>query len=144
MSSQKLKFTEKELRYISLFQEYTGTTVKDCIEDESLLVFVVDRGELGQAVGKRGLKAKELSNIFQKRLKIIEYSDDAAAFIANALKPANVRQVKVLEKDGGVKIAVAELDPNDKGMTIGKGGKNINLIRQLVKRHHGIEKIVIQ
>lgn len=144
MASQKVKFTERELRFISLFQEYTGTTVRDCVEDENMLIFVVDRGELGQAVGRRGIKAKELSNIFQKRLKIIEYSDDVAAFIANALKPANVKQVKVLEKDGGVKIAIAEVDPSDKGMTIGKGGKNIDLIKQIVKRHHGIEKIVIQ
>jgi N utilization substance protein A len=144
VASSKVKFTERELRFISLFQEYTGATVKDCVEDENLLVFVVDHGELGQAVGKKGLKVKELSSIFQKRLKIIEYSDDVAAFIANALKPANVKQVRVLEKADGAKIAIAEVDPNDKGMTIGKGGKNIDLIKQIVKRHHGIEKIVIQ
>ena len=144
MSSEGIKLTEKEMRYISLFQAYTGSTVRDCVEDENQLIFVVDRGEMAKAIGKRGSKIQELSDLLKKRIKVIEYSDDATEFIINALKPAQVKQVKITEKPNGKNIAVAQVDPADKGMTIGRGGKNIELIRQIVKRHHDIDHIIIQ
>ena len=54
MPMGEITFTEDTLRYISLFEKVTGTQVKDCLETEEKLVFVVEKGQGSRAVGKKG------------------------------------------------------------------------------------------
>ncbi|MEM2114389.1 MAG: hypothetical protein QXS12_02940, partial [Candidatus Caldarchaeum sp.] len=59
--------------------------------------------------------------------------------------PAEVIEpVRVAEKPDGKKIVVVSVNPRDKGVAIGKDGKNINLARLLVKRHFNIDHVTIQ
>ena len=144
MSSQGIKLTEREMRYISLFEAYTGATVRDCVEDDSQVVFIINKGDKARAIGRKGATIQGLIELFKKRVKVIEHSDDVAEFIANALQPAHIVDIKINERTDGKIVAVAHIHPSDKGMTIGKGGKNIELIRQIVKRHHNIDHVIIQ
>ncbi|MCX8172329.1 MAG: KH domain-containing protein, partial [Archaeoglobaceae archaeon] len=65
-----------------------------------------------------------------------------AEFISNIFKPIKVT-VKILEK-GNSKIAQVMVSPDQKGIVIGKGGKNINKAKELAKRHHNIEDIIVR
>jgi len=140
-----IKFTTTEMRYIALFESITGASVKDCIIDEEKgrIIFVVNEGQIGMAIGKGGRNIKILERMTGKKHEIIEYADDPAKFIRNALKPANVREVRITERPDGKKIAVVTVHPRDKGVAIGKNGRNAERLRFLAKRYFQIQNVSI-
>ena len=69
----EITFTEETLRYIALFEQVTRTHVKDCLETEDKLVFVVDPGQANRAVGKAGENVIQLKNTTGKNIQVVEY-----------------------------------------------------------------------
>lgn len=140
-----IKLTSVEMRYIALFQSITGATVKDCIVDDDLnrIIFVVKEGSIGMAIGKRGKNIHLLEKMTGKKHEIIEHSESPAQFIKNALKPAKVDEVRITERMDGKTIAVISVNPRDKGVAIGKNGRNAERIRFLAKRYFQIQNVSI-
>ena len=140
-----IKFTSDEMRYIALFESVTGATVKDCIVDEpgSRVVVIVKEGDIGMAVGREGKNIRMLERMTNKKHEIIEYSDNEQQFIKNALKPARIKEIRISERPDGRKIAVVNVHPKDKGVAIGKNGKNAERIRFLAKRYFQIQNVSI-
>jgi transcription termination/antitermination protein NusA len=140
-----IKITADEMRYIALFESISGASVKDCIIDEAegRVIFIVNPGQVGVAIGKAGRNIHTLERMTQKKVEIIEYSESETEFIKNALKPAQVREVRVTEKTDGKKMAVVTINPKDKGIAIGKNGKNAERLRFLAKRYFDIQNVSI-
>ncbi len=137
-----VKLSAESIRYLTLFENLTGASVKDCLVYDDKVVFVVKRGEMGIAIGKGGINVERARELIGKRIEIIEHSDDPAEFIANIFKPIKVN-VRLMER-GGAKIAQISVSPDLKGIVIGKGGKNINKAKELAKRHHDIEDVIVR
>lgn len=140
-----IKLTSVEMRYIALFQSITGATVKDCIVDADLnrIIFVVKEGSIGMAIGKGGKNIHLLEKMTGKKHEVIEHSENPAQFIKNALKPAKVDEVRITERMDGKTIAVISVNPRDKGVAIGKNGRNAERIRFLAKRYFQIQNVSI-
>src|SRR4030066_1313667 len=140
-----IKITETEMKYIQLLQNMTGATIVDCIidEEENSLIFTVKKGEVGLAVGKGGEKIKRFRAMTNKQVEIFEYMDDPDKFLRNALKPAKVKDIRLVDRMDGSKIAMVTVDPHDKGIAIGKNGENIKKIRFLAKRYFTLENVVV-
>ena len=140
-----IKITETEMRYIQLLQNMTGATIVDCIVDEDMdtIIFTVKKGEVGLAVGKGGEKIKRFRSMTNKRVEIYEYLPDAENFVRNALKPAKVRDIRLVDRMEGKKIAMVNVEPKDKGIAIGKNGSNIKKIRFLANRYFQLDTVVI-
>ena len=66
--SQEIKLTTDQMKLMSLFQNITKATARDCIEDEKRdrIIFVVNEGKMGLAIGKGGAHIKSL------QIKLIE------------------------------------------------------------------------
>ncbi|MEM2110724.1 MAG: NusA-like transcription termination signal-binding factor [Candidatus Bathyarchaeia archaeon] len=143
--SKGIKITNREMSHIALFENITGATVRDCvIDDESnRIIFVIKEGELGAAIGKRGKNIDVLEKMTGKKHEIVEFSDDPVQFIKNSLKPARVKEIRLTERPDGKTIAVVSVDPKDKGLAIGKNGKNAERIRMLAKRYFQINNVSI-
>jgi len=143
--SEGIKLTDKEMRYISLFEAATGADIIDCIEYGDVVVFVVRRGELPKILSRRGAKIQNFSKLIKKKVKVVEYSDDPAKFIQNALQPAKLSEpIRITERADGRKIAVAVVDPKYRAIAIGREGKTIDLVRFLARRHHKIDHVIIR
>ena len=138
-----VKITENEMKFIQLLQNMTGATVVDCIIEEESLIFTVKKGEVGLAVGKGGEKIKRFRAMTNKQVEIFEYMDDPDKFLRNALKPAQVKDIRIMDRMDGNKIAMVTVDPRDKGIAIGKNGENIKKIRFLAKRYFSLENVVV-
>jgi N utilization substance protein A len=140
-----IKITCDEMRYIALFESISGASVKDCIVDEveARAIFIVNPGQVGVAIGKGGRNIHTLEKMTGKKIEIIEYSENESEFIKNALKPAQVREVRITEKTDGKKMAVVTINPKDKGIAIGKNGKNAERLRFLAKRYFDIQNVSI-
>jgi N utilization substance protein A len=140
-----VKITETEMKFIQLLQNMTGATIVDCIVDEEndTIIFTVKKGEVGLAVGKGGEKIKRFRNMTNKQVEIYEYMPEADKFIKNALKPAKVKDIRLVDRMEGKKIAMVNVEPKDKGIAIGKNGSNIKKIRFLAERYFQLDTVVI-
>ena len=141
-----IKITEHEMKYIQLLQNMTGAHVVDCIVDdkEDTIIFTVKKGEVGLAVGKGGEKIKRFRGMTNKRVEVYEYIPEADKFIRNALKPAKIRDIRMVDRMEGKKIAMVNVEPKDKGIAIGKSGKTAERTRFLAKRYFQIDNVVIR
>lgn len=131
-------------QYIALFEDVTGATARDCIvdEDEDRVVFVVDAEEMGQAIGPDGQNVRKLESNIGRDVELVRNGVTAEEFVANALEPAAVYNVTISDgNDGDDRVAYAEVAEEDKGVAIGKSGRNIEMARQLAARHFDIDDI---
>jgi len=140
-----IKITSQEMRFIALFESITGATVKDCIVDNDLnrIIFIVKEGNIGMAIGRKGKNIHLLERMTGKKHEVIEHSENPAQFIRNALKPAKVDEIRISERPDGKTIAVVSVNPKDKGVAIGKNGRNAERIRFLAKRYFQIQNVSI-
>ncbi len=140
-----IKISTDEIKYIGLFESMTGATVKDCIfeDNKNKIVYVVKEGDMGLAIGKNGANAQRVKETLNKPIDIIEYSDDPVKFIKNIIWPVKVKSIHISDRKDGKKIAVLDINKKDKGLVIGKEGKNIDRIKNLLKRHHNLDDIMI-
>ncbi len=79
-----------------------------------------------------------------RQIDLVEYSEKPEVFVKNCLAPARTDVVMITERRDGRKVITVEVkQPKDKGIAIGKNGRNIQRARLLVSRHFGIDTIVI-
>lgn len=130
---------------MSLFQSVTSATARDCILDEKMdrVIFVVNKGQMGLAIGKGGSTIKQLQNVVAKKIELVEFSDDAAEFIRNMLNAEMVNDVRISDRSDGSKQAVVTVDPRKKGAVVGREGRNAEKARLLAKRYFQITNVQI-
>ena len=143
--TQEIKLTSDQLRLMSLFQNVTGATARDCVEDEkqNRVIFVVNSGKMGLAIGKGGSHIKSLQNIIKKNVELVEFDEDPAKFLRNMLNSKLVSEVKLNERPDGSKQAIVIVDPRKKGIVVGREGRNAEKARLLAKRYFGITSVLI-
>lgn len=85
---------------------------------------------VGACVGIKGTRVQSVINeLHGERIDIIEWSDDIVKLASNALKPARVTKVTMLdEKDRRLEIVV---DNDQLSLAIGKKGQNVRLASKL-------------
>ena len=84
---------------------------------------------IGSCVGQRGSRIQTIiRELGGEKIDIIEYSDDPADFITNALSPAKITAL-VLDEDD--KRAVAKVPQDQLSLAIGRGGQNVRLAAYL-------------
>lgn len=132
------------MRYISLFQDLAGVSVRDCIIDNetNTLIFIVKEGEGALAVGKGGSNVKMARKLLGKNIEVIEYSDDFEKFVRNIFMPARVASIRKV-KQGDRTVLYVSVHPEDKGVAIGKGGRNIHRAKLVLKRYYDIDNVVV-
>jgi len=84
---------------------------------------------VGSCVGQRGARIQTIiSELGGEKVDIIEYNEDPAKFIANALAPAKITSIElnVTEHKAIVKVASDKLS-----LAIGKSGQNVRLAAHL-------------
>ncbi|HZC88209.1 MAG TPA: NusA-like transcription termination signal-binding factor [Nitrososphaera sp.] len=141
----EIKLTSDELRLMSLFQSITSATARDCIVDDRMdrVIFVVNKGQMGLAIGKGGSTIKQLQNMVTRKVELVEFSGDPAEFIRNMLNSDMVNEVRVSDRNDGTKQAVVVVDPKKKGAVVGKEGRNAEKARLLAKRYFQITNVLI-
>ena len=143
--AQARKLSTDQIRLISLFQNVTKTTARDCLDDENQnkIVFVVNEGKMGLAIGKGGSNIKTLQNILKRHVELIEYFDDPTKFLKNILNPKLVNEVKVDTKQDGSLQAIVIVDQGKKGLVVGREGRNAERARLFAKRYFNISNVLI-
>ncbi len=86
---------------------------------------------VGACVGVKGSRILAVMNELRgERIDVIQWSEDVCEFAANALKPAKVYEVHVLDEEERVLEAIVADD--QLSIAIGRGGQNVKLASRLV------------
>ena len=143
--TKSIKLTTDQMRLISLFQNVTKVTAHDCIDNEKQdrIIFVVNTGKMGLAIGKGGSNIKSLHNILKRNVELVEYFDDPAKFLKNMLNPKLVNDVRLDKKQDGSLHAVVIVDPVKKGIVVGREGRHAEKARLFAKRYFDISNVLI-
>lgn len=84
---------------------------------------------VGSCVGQRGTRVQTvIAELGGEKIDIIEYDEDPARFITNALSPAKILSVRLNEE---AHIATAEVKEDQLSLAIGKNGQNVRLSAKL-------------
>jgi N utilization substance protein A len=133
------------MQYIALFESLTGAHAKDCLvinDEDSRVIFVVKTGDMGLAIGKNGNNINRVKKQIGRNVEVIEFNEDPKEFIKNLFQPASVKNIAISGK-GGRHIAIVDIATKDKGIAIGKNGRNINKVKLLAQRHLKFDDVII-
>ncbi|OGY46007.1 MAG: hypothetical protein A3J65_02655 [Candidatus Buchananbacteria bacterium RIFCSPHIGHO2_02_FULL_45_11b] len=84
---------------------------------------------IGSCIGQRGARIQTIiSELKGEKVDIIKYSEDPKEFIANALSPAKITEIKINEAE---KTAVAKVPEDQLSLAIGRSGQNVRLAARL-------------
>jgi len=138
----EIAFDNETIGYIRLFEERTGARVRDCLEAEDKLVFLVYPGEVHKAVGPGGVLVDRLKGMLKKEIQVVEYSDDAEVLARNIFYWYSPKRVDLSPKGKG-RHATVTVDPAWKARAIGKAGKNLKVARAILLRHSDIVSVSV-
>ncbi len=143
--TQEIKLTTDQMKLMSLFQNITKATARDCIEDEKRdrIIFVVNEGKMGLAIGKGGAHIKSLQNKIDRNVELVEYNEDPIKLLKNILNEKYITDIKISERLDGSFQANVEVDGAKKGVVVGREGRNAEKARILARRYFNITYVMI-
>ena len=129
----------KERRYIEELRILTKATALDCIIDERFerIIYVIQKGDMGLAIGKKGENIRRMQNVLGKRIEMVEYAEEQNAFIANIFRPVEISAVEMDPLTGTLIVSIQKR--SDLGTAIGKKGANIEKARLLMRKFWNAE-----
>jgi len=124
---------------------YDGTVVTKAMAREAgertkVAVFSKDADVdcVGACVGMKGMRVQSIIRELRgEKIDIIEYNDDPLVFAANALSPAKINHVSVLDMEQ--KHLEVIVDDTQLSLAIGKKGQNVRLAAKLLGWHIDIK-----
>ncbi|MCX7619266.1 MAG: transcription termination factor NusA [Acidimicrobiales bacterium] len=92
---------------------------------------------VGACVGARGARVRMVvTELRGEKIDIVPFSDDPADFVAKALSPAKVKEVRIDEETGNATVVVPDYQLS---LAIGKEGQNARLAARLTGWHIDIK-----
>jgi len=134
----KIVYDVALMQTISLFEQMSGAQVKDCIAGDPI-IFVVNEGEIGKAIGKGGQNVRRLEDKLKKKVKIVEFSPVLLKFIKNLVAPCSLADIV---EDNGVVTMMAK-DLKTRGLLIGRSASNLRSFEAVIQRYFPIKELKV-
>ena len=99
---------------------------------------------MGLAIGKKGASVKKASDAFGKKVEVVEYNTDKVQFLRNCFLPVQIQVVTFEKDEDGAEVAYIEVQPEDRGLAIGKEGRNIIKAKRLAFRQFDIVNVELR
>jgi N utilization substance protein A len=117
---------------------YDGTVqIKGCVREagERAKVAVISREKdvdpVGACVGMKGTRVQSIIRELRgEKIDIVEWSEDPTQFVINALSPAKVSRVSIVDEEQRIMEVVVE--DKQLSLAIGKKGQNVRLAAKIV------------
>lgn len=84
---------------------------------------------VGSCVGQKGTRVNTITQeLGGEKIDIIPWSEDPKVYVSNALSPAKVTSIEILDQEHK---AIIEVSDDQLSLAIGKGGQNVRLAAKL-------------
>ena len=137
----RIRFDTDDIQHITLFEKITGATIKDFIQEANTICFLVKPGDMGLAIGKKGVKIERIRKALGRSILVLEFNEDAEQLLRNLFHPLEVHGFSIAKTSDGTTTATVEISRTDRSRAIGQNGSRIKIIRALAKRHCNIDDI---
>ena len=138
--SGRIKFNIDTIKFMSIFTKITHTGLKDCIEANNKLIYIVEQNLAGKAIGKKGINVKNIERVLNKKIKIVEFNAEPSQFIINLIYPNKVKDIQV---DEGV-YTITPSDAQSRSMIIGRSAVNLREYENIVRRYFDVKEIKVK
>ena len=128
------------IEMIAMCERMTKVPATDFVETGQIIYFVVPSGSMRKMSGNQGIE--RLSKRLGKTVRMVETSEEPEGFLRNLFWHYGVEEVSIQEGPDGLHARVS-VSPLRKGRAIGKGGENLNALRELARRHVGVANLVL-
>lgn len=139
----KIRLGEGDIQTINLLEKLTGARARDTVKEGDTLCFLLNREDMGPAIGKGGCNIEKARVKFGKNIQFIEYSEDYAQFAKNIFRPSEIEEVRISKSSRG-KNLVIKTNKKYRKQIIGRGGERIKLARRLLDRYFNLDNIILE
>lgn len=126
----------EDLDFLSVFERITGVFPSDYFQQGETLAFLVERKELGKAIGKQGRNIQQLKSKLRKKVFIVAQDKDPTIMVKNFFSNVRVLDVSHQPEPG---LLIVSLDDRDRGIAIGKNGERIKLAKEIFQKKFNLK-----
>lgn len=132
-----VKLETQTIRIIAAFEKMTKVHARDCIIMEDSIYFLVNPGKIGVAIGKNGSNIKEVSKALGKNVRLFAYYDNPKEMLKAMVPTAKSIEI-------GKESASLAVPSSDRVAVIGRNGRNIKAIKEILNRHFSIKTVKLR
>jgi len=132
----------KLIRYANLFNRITRVRSNHCFLYNNMIVFVVPRSFIPQAIGQDNKNLKRLSEITKKRIKIVAIprgKEDIENFVSMIVSPVKFRSIEIKNDE-----AVITATLQNRAALIGRGKCRLEEMQDILGQYFGIRKVRVK
>lgn len=133
----------KIMGYIQLFESLTHEHLRECLENEDIVLFIVNEKKIGEIFKRNPNIVSLLKDRVNKHIILAEVSRDLLSMTRNVLFRYGVKEIYITWKEGQTDIQVA-VAQEEIGRVIGKEGRNIKLFREAIGRFFPIHSLSVR
>lgn len=140
---KEMTVDNRMMGYIALFEKLGRVELKECLENEDMVLFLVGERKLAELFKRNSNIIAELKERINKHILVAETSRDLLTFVKNLFYRFGVREIYLNWKQGQIDILVG-VEQSEIGKAIGKEGRNIKLMKEAVSRFYNIKSLNIK
>jgi NusA-like KH domain protein len=118
------------IQNINLFEKITRAKVKNYFENNDILNFIVEDKEIGKAIGKDASNIRRLSELFKKKIRIIEFNSDPVNFFKKLIYPLKPQEINF--DNSCIEVSA---DTKTKALLIGRNQKNLKIYNDILNHY---------
>jgi NusA-like KH domain protein len=129
------------MRYINLFERFSGVSTSDCFVYNNILFFGVPKSKINKALGPRGRNIKNLSEVLRRKARIIEIpfgEKGVTNFVKDLIEPIEVNRIE-LNRDE----VVISAGMQSRAMLIGRDRIREKELLEILSKLFGVKKVRI-
>lgn len=140
---KEVTIDNKIMGYIALFEKVGRVEVRECLENEDMVLFIVGERRLAELFKRNPNVITTLKDRINKHILVAEFSRDLLSYVRNVFFRFKVREIHLNWREGQTDILVG-VEQGEVGKAIGKEGRNIKLFREAISRSFNIKSLNIK
>ena len=130
----------KFIRYLNLFEKITKVRTQHCFSYNSTIIFLVPVQRIARAIGESGSNIKKLSQIFERKVKIITIPtrENIRKFILDIVYPVKFKGMEI--KDN---LLIITAGMQSKAALIGRNKIRLFEMKEILGQYFGIKDVRI-
>ena len=128
----------KFIRYLNLFEKVTRITIQDCFSYNNVIIFAVPYHLFYRAMGEDNKNIRVLSEILEKKIRIIPLPRNPAEFIAKIVAPVKFKGIEINDKE-----IIINAGKQSKAALIGRNKVRIEELSNITKEYFGKDTRII-